>query len=564
MATYTQGCSQVGSFSYAKYFTLYVVLTDRDGKSETNKSQVDYNVYCQSSGSGSISANHDLYFSLNGNEIRKENVYVNVKSPKALIQIASGTLEVEHDNDGSKKIPFSASIKATGGYGVSASLSDNFTLTTIPRASSIACTTANIEETAIITISSASSNFRHDVIAYFGNLSVEVSSKVAGGTIAWTIPKEFYTQIPNAKSGVGTIKCNTYNGDELIGSKSFTLTVTTNEEKCKPSLNATVVDYRDKTIALTNDNSKLIKYESTAKISITASAKNSASISSKKVNNTIITENSILMQKVETDTFIVTVTDSRGYSNSVTLKPTVINYIPLSINATIKRTQPTTGEVDIVFSGNYYNDGFGSINNELHIDWKYREKNKDEWIDGGSIIPIINNDTYSNGGTAISLGKIFDYKKAYEFMLVVSDKLTLLQPTFLNSVPKGIPIFNWGEDYLNVNGNITIYDVPIGGITLYEDETGIDTGSFTIDENNCQTFKFYAGDVLVGECKKDSAYAHLNYINQGAENLYVYACRLIKSDNTFTFYSNKRNLISNAGVSQDETDIIKITKIIGY
>ena len=79
MATYTQACSQVGSFSYAKYFTLYVVLTNRDGNPATNKSYIDYNVYCRSSGSGSISANHDLYFSLNGNVIKNEKPFSLIK-----------------------------------------------------------------------------------------------------------------------------------------------------------------------------------------------------------------------------------------------------------------------------------------------------------------------------------------------------------------------------------------------------------------------------------------------------------------------------------------------------
>lgn len=133
MATYSQACSQIGSFTYAKYFTLYVVLNDRDGSSSTNKSYVDYTVYCQSSGSGSLSANHDEYFSLNGVEIVNRNVYVQVSSPNAYIAIASGTLEVTHDNDGKKTIPFSASIRATGGYGVAASVSGSFQLNTIPR-----------------------------------------------------------------------------------------------------------------------------------------------------------------------------------------------------------------------------------------------------------------------------------------------------------------------------------------------------------------------------------------------------------------------------------------------
>ena len=130
--TFTAGCSAVGSFSYAGNFTLYVVLTDRDGSSSTNVSQVDYNVYSQSNGSGSISAKHYKYFSINGSEKKNVTESVNVSSPYAYISIASGTISVTHDSDGSKTIPFSAQIKASS-YGVSATVSGNFELEKIPR-----------------------------------------------------------------------------------------------------------------------------------------------------------------------------------------------------------------------------------------------------------------------------------------------------------------------------------------------------------------------------------------------------------------------------------------------
>lgn len=133
MGVYTAGCSQVGGFSYAKNFTLYVELSDRDGNSSTNTSTVDYNVYCRSSGSGSLNANHQLYFEINGQVIRNQNVGVNVRSPNANIPIASGSIQVAHNNDGSRSITFGASISATGGYGVSASMSNIFTLYQIPR-----------------------------------------------------------------------------------------------------------------------------------------------------------------------------------------------------------------------------------------------------------------------------------------------------------------------------------------------------------------------------------------------------------------------------------------------
>lgn len=132
MATYTQGCSKVGSFGYAGNFTLYVILNDRDGSSSTNKSFVDYNVYCQSNGSGSINAKHRRFFSINNSTKIDTTGTINASSPNAYISIASGTIEVQHNNDGTKTIPFSAQIQASS-YGVSATINGNFELNKIPR-----------------------------------------------------------------------------------------------------------------------------------------------------------------------------------------------------------------------------------------------------------------------------------------------------------------------------------------------------------------------------------------------------------------------------------------------
>lgn len=133
MATYEAQCSAVGSFGYANYFKLYVVLTEVNVNVANNTSQIQYNVYCQSSGSGSISAKHLKYFNLNGIDIINTTVDVNVSSPNAYIAIASGTTgTITHNADGSKSVSFSAQIKASS-YGVSASVNGTFNLTTIAR-----------------------------------------------------------------------------------------------------------------------------------------------------------------------------------------------------------------------------------------------------------------------------------------------------------------------------------------------------------------------------------------------------------------------------------------------
>lgn len=136
MAQYEAQCTKVGSFAYSQYFKLYVVLTNRDGNPATNQSLVDYHVYCQSSGSGSINAKHTLYFNLGGNVYRNETLTVNVASPNAYIEIAKGTMTATHNSNGTLELNFTASIQASS-YGVSASISDKFYLTTIPRYANI-------------------------------------------------------------------------------------------------------------------------------------------------------------------------------------------------------------------------------------------------------------------------------------------------------------------------------------------------------------------------------------------------------------------------------------------
>lgn len=514
MATYTSQCSAVGSFKYASNFTLYVTLNEIDVDIENNSSKIEYNVYCQSNGSGSISASHYKYFYLNGVNIIDTTESVNVSSPNAYIHIASGTTDVIwHENDGSRSVWFSAQISANS-YGVSAEVSGTFTLTTIPRASSIGATSAYIEESTIINISRASSSFKHTILYSFYDLDGTVIEKTSDTTINWQLPESFYEQIPNQKSSWATLTCITYSYNSEnksyteIGRKTCTFTVNTNEQKCKPTLEATLVDKNNETVTLTGDNSKLIKYHSNAEITITCTTKNSAEISTKEVNGISFTGDSVTLEKIETNTFVVTVTDSRGYSTSVTLNPEMVNYIPLTINATIKRTQPTTGEVEISFSGNYFNGNFGSKSNTLGIDLFYRESgSEDPWTLYGAIIPTIDseNNTYSNENSFISLGDTFDYQKSYEFYLDVIDELTELQPTY--TVTQGIPIFNWGKDFVNVYGKLLLKEVnllelifPIG--SLYITQENINPSTIL----GFGTWERFKGKVCVGLDENDIAF----------------------------------------------------------
>lgn len=220
MAQYEAQCSKVGTFAYSQYFKLYVILTD--GEVSGNYSKVNYDVYCQSSGSGSIEAIHWKYFNLNGQEIVNVTEKINVSSPKAYIHIASGTTDwIEHNSDGSKSIWFSAQIKANS-YGVSASLEETFELTKIPRYTTV---TNSFKSK---TVNSISINWQTTDARNWTQYSLNGGSwQDAYDTVASDNKSGYYTINGLSPNTQYTVKTRCMRTDSGLWSESDTLTITT-------------------------------------------------------------------------------------------------------------------------------------------------------------------------------------------------------------------------------------------------------------------------------------------------------------------------------------------------
>ena len=359
--------------------------------------------------------------------------------------IASGTKTITHKQDGTRTF----TVYVEGGiyyYDVNCKGTNTFTLTTIPRASSISCTKANIESKPTITISRASSSFTHTITYAFGSLT---------GTIAtitsWTIPTSFYEQIPNAKNGSGTLTCTTYNGSTKIGTSTCPFTVTTDEAKCKPTVSGTVVDTNETTKALTGNSSILVRYLSTALCTITATTNKSAgSIKVKKINGTSISGTTRSIANVETGSFTFYAEDSRGYNNTFPATNTLVKYVKLTNDATAQRTDPTSGKAQIKIAGNYFNGSFGAVSNALTV--KYRQGTSGSYT---TVTPTISSNKYS---ATVSLTGL-DYTKSFTYQVVVSDKASTVTKTL--TIQKGVPVFDWGEDDFNFNVPVTIQGVNI-------------------------------------------------------------------------------------------------------
>lgn len=353
-------------------------------------------------------------------------------------------------------------------------------------ASDVGATDANIGSTSTITVTKYSTSYYHSLQYSFGNLSGYITSsggvsttesKFSGTSVSFSVPTTFYAQIPNAKTGTCTITCRTY-------SSSTSTTVLGNATTCtfkatatgSPTVSGTVVDTNTTTVALTGDSSKLIRYASKAVATISATAKNSASISSKLINSVAPnTSNQRTFTNVSTTSFVFKATDSRGYSTSTTVKPTMVAYNKLTLNPEIGRPESTGSEMTLSMSGNYYRGSFGAYSNTLTISYRYREATQaayGSWITIPSSSYTVSSSSYS--GSGISLGTDFDYQKSYIFQIKAVDGTSAYPLTTVTkeiTVQRGIPVFDWGENDFDFHVPVKISDegtLTIGSTTITE------------------------------------------------------------------------------------------------
>ena len=417
----------------------------QDSQSITNNSSViGWHLQLIASG-GSISSSTSKSWSVTVNGSNYSGTDTVGVSNGATKTLASGSTTIAHNADGTKTFSFSFSqqfdISYSGvGWIGTKSGSGSGTLTTIPRTSSVSSTSANIGENITISISRASSSFTHTLSYSFCKLSGTIATKTSSTSVSWTLPTTFYAQIPNSKSSWGTITCDTYSGSTKIGSSSCRFNVYVKESTNKPGISATVVDVNDTTKALTGDENKLIRYYSKAKFELTASPKNSATITTRSVfyNGTTYkggSGNSWIanFSEVVSGSYRFSVIDSRGLSNTTTINKTLIEYVKLTCYMSV--TNPTaTGECTITISGNYFNGSFGSTNNTLSVQYKMDDG---EWIDTTA---TLSNNTYEASVTITGM----DYTRAYSIYARAIDKLATVETPV--KYVKAKPIFDWGSD----------------------------------------------------------------------------------------------------------------------
>ena len=396
------------------------------------------------------------------------------------VSLGSHKFTVTHNADGTWSGKIGASYRLNINYGGTyigtISGDQTITLPTIPRASTVSATDANIGSVSSIYINAKSSAFSHGLLVTFGSLNFYLdgngnpsSSYVTfmQRTVPFRLPDSFYAQIPNAATGKVTLTLWTHTDkDHYFDPTTTTFTATAAAALCAPTVSATCQDTNDKTVALTGNADALVRYASTASGSLSVAARNSASIKRITVAGREVPLNatSYAINNVETNKVTVTATDSRGYSTTQTLEKTLVPYVQLTCNILrANRPVPSSNEAQIEIAGQYFAGNFGAADNTLTM--KYQNPSGD-WVE---VTPII--DTAKNTYTASITVPDLDYRQAFSIPVQAEDKL--FTATNTAQIMAGVPSFYWTKEFfqlnvpLRLNGeNILSKVYPVGSIYM--------------------------------------------------------------------------------------------------
>lgn len=400
---------------------------------------------------------------------------------------------VTHNNDGNKNISCSATLNFPN-WGWSKTANGSASLPTIPRASGISCSSPNIGDTAIITLDRKNASFTNTVTYKIGTITGTIATKTSQTVLSLSTSdmiEQIYNQIPNAKYIQASVTCTTYNGNTQIGSpqtSSFRLYAL--EDDVKPTISGTVIDTNTKTIEITQDSNKLIKYASKPKITITATPKYNATIKSYSINlndGQIVDSQEHTFETIGSDNISINAIDSRGYGNltNIDLSDRMIDYIKLHIdNINLIRPEDTSTEIILNANGVWFNNNFNETKtNALTVKFQYRKSSETTWIDGGNITPTISDNTFKFEN--YSLGELFDFQEEYQIKIIVEDLLMTVGDlsSDIITVPRGQEVVAIGDDGGYLYGDWLLNDKKIKNEEYFEKIIESNTSSVEIDYN---------------------------------------------------------------------------------
>lgn len=451
-----------GVLSLGKKSTLMgqIVWSAVSNGTAANTSTVTASIQARKTSSTTIATEGTWKGSLNIGGTSKDFSIKKSVDSDAWVTLLSFSETISHDASGEGSCYLYGKISGPSGTslsGYSVSASDTVTLDNIPRqAVMTSATDFNDEENPVITYTNplgAAVPSLQAGISLTGTSTCEISyrdvSKTAGtDTLTLTEAERDVLRAAVTEKNTRTvwIYLRTRIGETYYYSPiSRTLTI----KNPNPTINPTIKDTNSKTVALTGDSSKLVKYYSNAAITIGAAAVKKATLTSKKVtcgSKSLDADGTI--NAVESGTFNFTATDSRENTTEKPVTVPFVEYVKLTCN--MGNSMPTAeGDMTVKVSGNFFNGSFGAVSNTLAVYYRYK-------VAGGSYSNWAAMTVTKSGNSYTATASItgLDYQTGYVFQAQAEDKLAVV-PSVERPV-KAMPVFDWGES--DFKFNVPVFD----------------------------------------------------------------------------------------------------------
>lgn len=432
--------------------TISTHTLTKEGNSnvELNQSQVRYLVQLTTSGQSHNDNNLTTTYYIDGVQYTKTH-----KLPlNSTTTVVDKTVTITHNADGSRTVnaSFSTPTRISAG---TVTGSQTLILDPIPRASTFTisktsggeeATSFTLGETLYVNITRASSSFTHKVYWKVGTSANQSISNNAGTSANTTLAINMSNYIPST-SATATIYVDTYNGNNLIGSKSQTFTVNVPSTVVPTISSVTKTD----TTGYYSTYNAYVQGKSNLRIQTTASGIYGSSINSsayvvklkKNSNNAVIetkTGSDVTFSNISYTGTIkveVTVTDSRNRTATDTSTITVASYSNPNISyLTAERDSTTPSTVKLTFNATIKNINSSGVNSKTFT-LKKRQKGTSTWT---TLETYSSGYSYSNSNYTTTC----DENYSWEFQLDATDSFT--SASFLTDISTVFELINYGSN----------------------------------------------------------------------------------------------------------------------
>lgn len=459
---------------------------------------------------------------------------------------------IKHNDDGTKTIPVYALIPLASTYGEDWTVDIDLELPDIPVANTVSYSYTTFGNPITINIKKANESFTTTLgfywqckqlnDTYYGSI---IAQKTNEDQVIYTIPETLKNQIlsfnKDRQKFNATLEVDTYSGDSKISTKEYNFVVPL--EETKPIVSATFVDTNATTIALTGDSSKIVKYISKPKVTITAQAQQQADILSYSTvwgNSSSTAQETTFNSGIDGNILTVSAKDSRNWVGEeeydLSALGKYIEYIkPNFSKFTLSRPESTSNTINADLTGFWFNNSFGATSNTLELKYRYKEKGGEY----GSYQTITLTTNKNNFSFNSSLGSSFDYQKQYDFEFVLTDKLMSVITTF--NVESGESIVRIAETYVRILGDLTVS----GNLTVNNELINKQIGDVVITSTNENPSSRLGGTwELIDKEFKSYASSSSNFFNANSTNCELNSCYYTRSGHLIQMRLNYTNKVS--------------------